>query len=72
MRVPLVLYWYEFRKAAAGAVEWTRHPIAEGSQMGTGLQLRVADVDGNGGLDVVAAGKSGLFIATRRPTVASR
>jgi hypothetical protein len=29
---------------------------------GTGLQLRVADLDGNGWKDVVVAGKSGTYI----------
>jgi hypothetical protein len=70
-REPLGLYWYEFRKSSSigngstgnGGVEWIRHLIDYGGRMGAGLQIRVADIDGDGDLDVIAAGKSGLFIA---------
>jgi hypothetical protein len=31
--------------------------------MGAGLQVRVADIDGDGDLDVIAGGKSGVFVA---------
>jgi len=70
-REPLGLYWYEYRKVpvagrganANGGVEWIRHIIDYGSRMGAGLQVRVADIDGDGDLDVIAGGKSGLFIA---------
>ncbi len=59
---PLGLYWYGYRKGANG-IEWVRHIIDYGSRMGAGLQVRVADIDGDGDLDVIAGGKSGLFIA---------
>ncbi len=61
---PLGLYWYEYRKATGnGGVEWIRHLIDYGSRMGAGLQVRTVDIDGDGDLDVVAGGKSGVFIA---------
>jgi hypothetical protein len=60
---PLGLYWYEYRKSANGGIEWVRHIIDYASRMGAGLQVRVADIDGDGDFDVIAGGKSGVFIA---------
>jgi len=65
-REPLGVYWYEFRlipstaKAPAG-VEWIRHLVDYGGRMGGGMQIPVVDVDADGDLDLVCAGKSGLF-----------
>jgi hypothetical protein len=60
---PLGLYWYEFTEGGNRAVTWTRHTIDYGSKAGGGLQISVHDVDGDGDMDVVSAGKSGLFLA---------
>jgi hypothetical protein len=60
---PLGLYWYEFTRGANNAVTWTRHTIDYGSKAGGGLQMAVRDMDGDGDMDVVSAGKSGLFLA---------
>jgi hypothetical protein len=67
---PLGLYWYEFKQGANRTVTWTRHTIDYGSKAGAGVQMAVRDIDGDGDVDVVTAGKSGLFLAenlTRRP-----
>ena len=60
---PLGLYWYEFRTGSNGAVTWTRHTIDYGSKAGAGVQMAVRDMDGDGDMDVVTAGKSGLYLA---------
>ncbi len=69
-RDPVGLYWYEWRKLPAdkatpanGGVEWIRHIVSYGGRMGGGVQTQVADLDGDGDLDIVSAGKDGLFLA---------
>jgi hypothetical protein len=68
---PLGVYWYEFsaaqaspnataRQAAPG--EWIKHVIDYGGRMGAGMQIPVVDIDGDGDLDIVCPGKSGLFL----------
>jgi hypothetical protein len=60
---PLGVYWYEYAASpAAGGVEWIRHVIDYGGRMGGGMQIPVVDIDGDGDLDIVCAGKSGLFL----------
>ena len=61
-REPLGIYWYEFRRTGGGKVEWTRHLVDYGTRAGGGMQLPAADLDGDGDLDFVAPGKSGLFL----------
>jgi hypothetical protein len=72
-REPLGVYWYEWRRIPVtaetsrqpgnGGVEWIRHIISYGGQMGGGVQLVVTDIDGDGDLDVITAGKSGIYLA---------
>jgi hypothetical protein len=62
-REPLGLYWYEQTTPSSGkGIEWVRHVIDYGGRAGGGMQLPVADIDGDGDLDFAAAGKSGVFL----------
>jgi hypothetical protein len=62
-REPLGIYWFEHQPGNGRSVEWIRHIIDFGGRMGGGMQIPVVDLDGDGDLDIVCAGKSGLFLA---------
>jgi HEAT repeat protein len=56
---PVCIYYYKFD---ASTKDWTRHTIHEGGRVGFGINTAVVDIDGDGDLDVVAPGKSGLYL----------
>ncbi|MDA1052537.1 MAG: FG-GAP-like repeat-containing protein [Planctomycetota bacterium] len=56
---PLVFYWYEFHSETRS---WTRHPISVGERVGTGLDLKIVDIDADGDLDVITSDKSGVYL----------
>jgi hypothetical protein len=60
-REPLGVYWYEYRTEGKTA-EWIRHVIDYSTRTGGGMQIPVADINGDGDLDFAVAGKSGLFL----------
>lgn len=60
-REPLGVYWYEFISVNR-RLEWVKHLIDYGSRAGGGMQIPVVDIDGDGDLDIVTPGKSGLFL----------
>ena len=62
-REPMGIYWYEFRPGPKDSVEWIRHIVDYGGRAGGGLQMVVEDIDGDGDRDVVAGGKTGLFLS---------
>lgn len=62
-REPLGIYWYEYRPAADGkSIEWVRHVIDYSSRAGGGIQIPTADIDNDGDIDFIVAGKTGLYL----------
>jgi hypothetical protein len=72
---PLGLYWYEYRPDGKGGVAFSRHVVDYGGRAGAGMHIPVVDMDKDGDLDFVVAGKSGLFLfenLTRRGTAVTQ
>lgn len=62
-REPLGVYWYEYLQPdEKGSVEWVKHTVDYGGRTGGGMQIPVADIDGDGDLDFAVGGKSGVFL----------
>ena len=55
---PAVLYWFELQREG-GTAKWKRHEIDH--QSGIGTQFEVADVNGDGLVDIVSSNKRGVF-----------
>jgi len=56
---PLGVYYFKWDRAKK---TWDKHVISYDDHVGVGMQICVVDVDGDGDLDVVCPGKSGLYI----------
>jgi len=60
---PLGIYWYEILKPEPGKpAAWAKHVIDYSTRTGAGMQVAVADLDGDGDLDFAVGGKSGTFL----------
>lgn len=69
-REPLGVYWYErLIDPQTHNVEWAKYVIDYGGRTGGGIEIPVVDIDGDGDLDFVVAGKSGLFLFENRTIV---
>ncbi len=56
---PLGLYYYRYDRRKS---RWEKYVIDQGTTVGTGLQLTAVDLFGTGRLDILAPGKSGLYL----------
>lgn len=56
---PKVIYWYDFDLKKR---QWTRHVIQEDGPAGAGIFSQLVDLDSDGDLDILAPGKSGLYL----------
>lgn len=59
-RGPAVVYWFQAKKASDGLISFTPHVIDQDSGIGT--QFTVADVNGDGLLDIVTSNKKGTYV----------
>ena len=55
---PLVAYWYKFDRQRK---TWRRGAISPGGPAGFGLDPKAVDLDGDGDLDLVGPGRSGVY-----------
>jgi hypothetical protein len=56
---PPCVYYYKFDR---NEKQWQRHIIHEGGNVGFGISTAASDIDADGDIDIVAPGKSGLFL----------
>jgi hypothetical protein len=56
---PICVYYYDFNLSDK---QWHRHVVHEGDRVGFGIYSAAADVDQDGDIDLLAPGKSGLYL----------
>jgi hypothetical protein len=57
---PAVLYWFEAKRGDDGKIQFVPHQIDKDSGIGT--QFVVADINGDGLLDIIVSNKKGTFV----------
>ena len=57
---PLCIFWYRIRKGPDP--QFTKHIISYDENIGIGMTLRAVDIDKDGDVDIVAPGKTGLYL----------
>ena len=67
-REPLGIYWYEYRPAKDGSIEWVKHIIDYGGRVSAGAcETGVADLDGDGQTRSRHGGARWTFHSVPRP-----
>ena len=61
---PAVVYWIEIKRPEKGKVEFIPHLIDADS--GVGTQFAVADMNGDGKLDVIVSNKKGVYVLLQK------
>jgi HEAT repeat protein len=56
---PLCVYAYGYDRSTH---KWIRHPLHEGGRVGFGISTMAGDIDKDGDIDLLAPGKSGLYL----------
>jgi hypothetical protein len=57
---PAFLFWFEGKKGSDGIMTFIPHLIDDDSGIGT--QFAIADISGDGLLDIIISNKKGLFV----------
>ena len=57
---PLCIFWYKVKKGADP--QFTKNIVTYDENVGAGMNMIVNDIDGDGDPDIIAPGKSGLYL----------
>jgi hypothetical protein len=63
---PVVMYWYEIKRAKGKAPEFIAHEITAGRDTGVGTQFLTKDMNGDGKVDIVLGNKKGVNVLVQK------